>query len=121
MRHDYQDLQLAFRPDGRRIVAGSFRNNVSIWDAQTLQPAVDPLVFGGSSVLAAAYSPDGATVAATSSDGTVQLWDAQTGVALGRLSLVTPRRDSVAFSPDSRTIVTGSVDRTLRLWPVPTM
>jgi WD40 repeat protein len=122
VRHDYQDLQLAFRPDGRRIVAGSFRNNVSIWDAQTLQPAVDPIVFGGSSVLAAVYSPDGATVAATSSDGTVQLWDAQTGVALGpALTGHTAGVTSVAFSPDSRTIVTGSVDRTLRLWPVPTM
>ena len=29
VHHDYQDQQLSFRPDGRRIVAGSFHNTVS--------------------------------------------------------------------------------------------
>ncbi len=85
-----------------------------IWDAQTLQPSGDPIVFAGGIVPAAAFSPDGTTIAATSNDGTVQLWIAQTGGDFGpALTGHTAAVNSVAFSPDSRTIVTGSLDKTL--------
>ena len=69
---------MAFSPDGRRIVSGSYDKTVKVWDAATGQ---ETLTLKGHSmaVTSVAFSPDGRRIVSGSEDGTVKVWDAATG------------------------------------------
>jgi WD40 repeat protein len=107
---------VAFSPDGRRIVSGSWDKTVRIWDAETGAQVSAPLVGHSGSVTSVAFSPDGRRIVSGSYDETVRIWDAETGAQVsaplvGHSDEVT----SVAFSPDGRRIVSGSDDTTVRV------
>ncbi len=118
-------LDLAFSPDGSRIVTGSRQDDnyktptVNVWDVNsgnkmlTLQYALPEFC---SSV---AYSPKGSFIAAGcfnqySAKRTLQVWDANTGRQLLNIDGV---NGPVAFSPDE-TRFTGGHGHTqlLKLW-----
>jgi WD40 repeat protein/serine/threonine protein kinase len=106
---------VAFSPDGRRVLTGSFDNTARVWDAETGQPIV--LLSGHTDrVISAAFSPDGQRIVTGSYDKTARIWDAATGREVTRLSGHTDRVRSVAFSPDGRFIATASYDKTARTW-----
>ncbi|KFY03087.1 hypothetical protein O988_01700 [Pseudogymnoascus sp. VKM F-3808] len=106
---------VAFSPDGKQVVSGSYDWKVRLWDATT-GAALQTLKGHWGDVKSVAFSPDSTQVVSGSSDETVRLWDATTGAALqtleGHLSYVI----SVAFSRDSKRVVSGSADKTVRLW-----
>ncbi len=72
---------VAFSPDGRRIVSGHMNNAVTVWDAATGQPLAQ-MSGHTKRALSVAFSPDGRVVASGSEDGTARLWDAATGAPL---------------------------------------
>ncbi|KIJ97428.1 hypothetical protein K443DRAFT_105698 [Laccaria amethystina LaAM-08-1] len=120
---DHNDCvtSVAFSPDGRHIISGSYDKTVRVWDVQTGQSIMDPLKGHDDCVTSVAFSPDGRHIASGSDDKTVRLWDAQTGQSImdplkGHSRYVT----SVAFSFDGRNIVSGSYDETVRVWDVQT-
>ncbi|KLO13563.1 hypothetical protein SCHPADRAFT_852271 [Schizopora paradoxa] len=97
---------VAYSPDGRYIVSGSWDNTVRVWDAQTGAQKGEPLTGHPSTVTSVAYSPD----------GTIRVWDAQTGAQKGEpLTGHTARVSSAAYSPDGNYIVSGSYDNTVRV------
>jgi WD40 repeat protein len=109
-------FNLAFSPDGRRLVAGGEGSTVRIWDVETGREPQTLLGHSGD-VWAAAFSPDGGRwVASAGEDSTVKVWDSHTGTLVrsfrGHTGLVT----SIAFSPDVRLLVSGSRDGTVRVW-----
>ena len=63
---------VAFSPDGRRIVSGSYDGTVQVWDAATGQPVGAPLAGHTGSVVSVAFSPDGRRIASGSLDNTVR-------------------------------------------------
>jgi WD40 repeat protein/energy-coupling factor transporter ATP-binding protein EcfA2 len=106
---------VAFSPDGKTIVSGSWDNTLRLWDLQG-NSLGQPFLGHTRNVYSVAFSPDGKTIVSGSWDNTLQLWDLQ-GNSLGQPFLGhTSDVTSVAFSPDGKTVVSGSWDNTLRLW-----
>jgi WD40 repeat protein len=99
---------VAFLPDGKQVVSGSWDRTVRLWDAATgalLQTLKGHLNF----VYSVAFSPDGKQVVSGSDDRTVRLWDAATDAPLQTLKGHSNSVYSVAFSPDGKLVPTFRV------------
>ncbi|EMD36473.1 hypothetical protein CERSUDRAFT_138149 [Gelatoporia subvermispora B] len=110
-------LCVAFTPDGTQIVSGSEDKTVSLWNAQTGAPVLDPLQGHGKLVTCLAVSPDGSYIASGSADETIHFWDARTGRQVADpLSGHGNWVHSLVFSLDGMRIISGSSDGTIRIW-----
>lgn len=117
---------VAFSPDGKKVVAGSYEK-VVIWriaSGQVLASlyVIDDAVANAASVgrkrvvTCAAFSPDGISLATGYSDGMIRLWEVASGQVLATLEGHMDRVDDVEFSPDGSRLVTASSDGPARLW-----
>jgi WD40 repeat protein len=117
--HTNYIVSVAFSPDGKQIVSGSWDTTLKLWDAATGR---EIRTFAGHSdwVRSVAFSPDGQQVLSGSGDKTLKLWDAATGREIRTFSGHSNRVNSVAFSPDGKQALSGSNDNTLKLWDIAT-
>ncbi len=116
--HTDSVLSVAFSPDGRTVLSGSWDETLKLWDVATGKKL---RTFRGHErrVVSVAFSPDGRTALSGCADDTLKLWDVATGKelrTLWHLGYVV----SVAFSPDGRTAFSGRRDDTLNQWDVAT-
>jgi uncharacterized delta-60 repeat protein len=108
---------VAFSPDGKYVVSGSFDKTARVWEAETGKEIARMTHEDG--VNSVAFSPDGKYVVSGSADRTARVWEAATGQEVARMTHeggVT----SVAFSPDGIYVVSGSLDTTARVWDAAT-
>ena len=66
---------LAFSPDGKTLVSGSYDGAARLWDVTTQQQIGDPLNGHDGVIRSVAFSPDGKTLVSGGADGTARLWD----------------------------------------------
>jgi tetratricopeptide (TPR) repeat protein len=119
MQHQQAVRAVAFRPDGKMILTGSWDGTARLWNPATGKAA--GIVFQhGARVQAVAFSPDGKTILTAGFDKTTRLWDAATGKPVGQPLHQLGTVDALAFSPVGKTFLTGSADNTAQLWETAT-
>jgi WD40 repeat protein len=113
---------VAFSPDGKTVLSGSFDKSLKLWETAT---GKEIKTFAGPQghqnlVLSVAYGHDGRFVASGAADNTAKIWDTEKAGSeppvknLAHANLV----DAVAFSPSGTQLATGSHDGTVRIWDV---
>jgi WD40 repeat protein len=116
--HNNRVMGVAFRPDGKAFLTGSWDKTARVWDAATGEPITAPLDAG--TVYGVAFSPDGKAVLTGNNQNQARLWDAATGAPVGP-ALEHPKGvRAVTFRPDGRVILTGCADLHHRQWDVGT-
>jgi WD40 repeat protein len=117
--HTYKVSAVAFSPDGRLVLTGSWDATARLWNTATGQQIRS---FQGHANLinAVAFSPDGRFVLTGSADSTARLWDTASGQQIHVFEGHSGSVSAVAFSPDGRFVLTGSSDTTARLWDAAT-
>ena len=61
-------MSVAFSPDGKKIVSGSYDKTIRVWDAETGKEIIPPLEEHSGTVSSIAFSPDGKKIVSGSSD-----------------------------------------------------
>ena len=108
---------LAFSPDGSRLVSGTDRGALVLYDSAHWSPQAlqrDP----ETSFVTVGFSPDGRLVVTGDDDGGVKLWNGESLRPVKVLGRVSARLKSVVFSPDGRFVASAGDDQTISLWDV---
>ena len=114
-------LAVAYSPDGKALLTGSWDGTARLWDTATGQP-LGPILEHPGRVVAVAFSPDGSTILTGSDDGTIRPWEAATGrplkpsegdceplrVPLPSGQEIQPFETAVAFNADGKAVLTAT-------------
>ena len=78
--HGETVYSIAFTPDGKYAVTGSFDKSIKLWEVPS---GKDVRTYTGAAghkdlILSVAFSPDGKSIASGSQDNTAKLWDVPT-------------------------------------------
>src|SRR5258707_13221464 len=92
---------LAFSPDGKTLVVGSFFKTGTLWDVANRKEKAT-LEGHEKAVTAVAVSPDGKLVASAGWDKTIILWDANSKEKLATLTGHEDWVTALAFAPDGK-------------------
>eukprot|EP00331_Platyophrya_macrostoma_P031703 CAMPEP_0176458216 /NCGR_PEP_ID=MMETSP0127-20121128/32451_1 /TAXON_ID=938130 /ORGANISM="Platyophrya macrostoma, Strain WH" /LENGTH=493 /DNA_ID=CAMNT_0017848723 /DNA_START=18 /DNA_END=1499 /DNA_ORIENTATION=- len=113
--HQQPVNHIAYSPDGRYIVSGSFDKSLRIWDGIsakfvcTLRGHVGP-------VYQVAWSIDSRYFVSASKDTTLKVWDIRTRKLMFDLPGHADEIYTVDWSPNGEKVVSGGKDRLLKIW-----
>ncbi|KAI0414744.1 WD40 repeat-like protein [Xylaria grammica] len=110
---------VAFSPNGKNIVSGSFDKTVKMWKFTPYDSGYIKTMESletNDSILSVAFSPDGKLIFSGSVDGKVKLWDPHKGYERSTIDGHKDRVNSVALSQTGGYFATGSEDNCARIW-----
>ncbi len=113
--HSRRVNSVAFSPDGKQVLTGSWDKTARLWDAASGKE-IRRFLGHTFDVTSVAFSPDGKQVLTGSWDKTARLWDAASGKEIRRFEGHATYVNSVAFSSDGKEILTGTYDMKAQLW-----
>lgn len=113
--HSNAIVAVAWSPDGRRFVTGSWDHTAKVWDASSDHELIS-VDWQGGRVNSVGFSPDGRWIISGHEDHTAKVWDAESGRLLRTLSGHSNEVYASIFSPDGRKIATASKDGTARIF-----
>ena len=116
---EYSVHQMAFSPDGRRIVSSS-ADHLTIRDTATGEELGIGRGHEGY-VQSLAVSPDGKFAVTGGVDRTIRIWEIPTGREATRWEAHDSAVTALAFSPDGATLASGSIQGALKLWSLPSL
>jgi WD40 repeat protein len=115
LTHSAVVWDLAFSPDGRRLVSTHSDGAVLVWNVEdwgkiaSLNEHVD-------AVRSVAFSLDGQFVASAGDEASISVWDANTGRRASVLLSDALRTNMISFTPDGAGLVQGTQDGRLTAW-----
>ncbi|UKZ79248.1 hypothetical protein TrVFT333_006998 [Trichoderma virens FT-333] len=112
--HKDRVLRVAFSPDGKYIVTGSWDGSVNIFNVETKQTVFQIVLSQGLPAFDVCFSPDGRSIA-TTSDKLIQVWDIkkkkiQRSFEHDRVC------DALDFSNDGRFLASSDRGSTVHIW-----
>ncbi len=115
LAHPDAALDIAFSPDGARVVTAGADGAVRLWEVET-GARVRAFAGHGGPVNAVAFNPVAHQLASSGADRTVRLWDEQSGDLLVTLEGHTDAVTHLAFNLYATRLASASADGTVRLW-----
>ena len=70
---------VAFSPDGKHIVSGSYDQTIHVWNAKTGEAVAGPFKGHSDWIMSVAFSPDGQHIVSGSYDQIIYVWGTMTG------------------------------------------
>lgn len=113
--HSHVISDLAFSPDDKYLIAGSYDNTARIWEVLTGKPKGSALVHRGQ-IGSVGYSANGHFVATADFDNVAQVWFAPSGRATGVPFVHDGGINAMAIDPTGESLLTGSSKGRSRIW-----
>jgi WD40 repeat protein len=108
---------LAWTPDGKTLISGSFDPSIVMWNTTTWQQ-IAILKGHTGAVRGIAISPNGRILASASWDNTARLWNLENGQPIGSPLQHAQQVDCVSFSTDGKLLATGCWDNNAYSWDI---
>ncbi|MCA8961924.1 MAG: PD40 domain-containing protein, partial [Planctomycetes bacterium] len=113
--HEAEVTDLAWSPDGRRIVTACESGSLTVWELGRATPA---LSLRGHTrwPVSVTWSPDGSRIASGGEDHAVRVWDANDGTPLVEFGDHPSSIRVVRWSPDGSRIASSDASGRTRIW-----
>jgi WD40 repeat protein len=121
--HSFLVKAVAFSPDGKTLVTGSYDQTVILWDISSLTSPVmlgNPIQAHLSFVNGVVFAPDGETIISAGDDRKILVWDIARPSEVALLGSPSQGHNApisaIAFSPDGTKFASASNDNSVILW-----
>jgi WD40 repeat protein len=115
--HNGPVYDVAFNPDGTRLITTGADGLIKVWDIVTGRE-LQTLSGHTGIVYGAAFNSEGTVLATAGEDRTVRLWNISSGQEIRILKGHTDEVLDVTFSPDGTRLATASQDKTVKIWNI---